>query len=156
MIEVDIPGNKNLQLEHLVLDYNGTIAVDGRLLPGVKKSLEALAPKLAIHVLTADTFGTVCSALEEIPCKLAIIPKGDQDVSKLEYLQNLGRNQTVCIGNGLNDHRMLKAAVLGIAVILDEGAAAQSLMAADIVCTNIVSALELLTNPLRLAATLRV
>lgn len=155
MIEVDIPGNKNLQLGHLVLDYNGTIAVDGRLLPGVKENLGALAQKLGIHVLTADTFGTVRSALEEIPCKLAIIPEGDQDVSKLEYVQNLGRNQTVCIGNGRNDHRMLEAAVLGIAVILDEGAAAKSLMAADIVCTNIVSALELLANPLRLSATLR-
>ena len=31
MIEISIPGYKHLQLKHLVLDYNGTIALDGRL-----------------------------------------------------------------------------------------------------------------------------
>jgi len=50
---------------------------------------------------------------------------------------------------------MLKKAVLGIAVILEEGAAAETIIAADVVFTNIVSALDLLTNPLRLTATLR-
>ena len=35
MIEIDIPGYKTLHLEHLVLDYNGTLAVDGVLIDGV-------------------------------------------------------------------------------------------------------------------------
>jgi soluble P-type ATPase len=50
---------------------------------------------------------------------------------------------------------MLEASALGIVVLLQEGAAAQSLMAADIVCSEILSALDLLTHPLRLTATLR-
>jgi soluble P-type ATPase len=50
---------------------------------------------------------------------------------------------------------MLKEAVLGIAVILTEGAAVETVVAADVVCTSINAALELLKNPLRLAATLR-
>ena len=60
------------------------------------------------------------------------------------------------MGNGRNDQLMLEEAALGIAVILEEGAAAVTLSAADVVCTNIVSALELLDNPLRLIATLRI
>ena len=63
--------------------------------------------------------------------------------------------KTVSIGNGRNDQRMLKASRLGIAVILGEGASMEALMNADIVCTSIVSALELLAHPLRLTATLR-
>ena len=35
MIEVDIPGYRTLQLAYLVLDHNGTLAVDGILKPGV-------------------------------------------------------------------------------------------------------------------------
>ena len=54
-----------------------------------------------------------------------------------------------------NDRLMLKEAALGIAVILKEGASAESVAAADVVCTDIVAALELLQNPLRLIATLR-
>ncbi|MEZ4567516.1 MAG: hypothetical protein R2860_11350 [Desulfobacterales bacterium] len=50
---------------------------------------------------------------------------------------------------------MLRASALGIAVILEEGASAQTLQSADVVCTSIVSALSLLIHPLRLIATLR-
>ncbi|MGD9039939.1 MAG: ATPase P [Desulfobacteraceae bacterium] len=155
MIEVTIPGYKTLHLEHLVLDYNGTLAVDGELLPGVKEALKGLSEKLQVHILTADTFGKVRSQVKGIPCELSILPLENQDTGKLDYVKALGAENTVCIGNGRNDRLMLKEAGLGIAVILEEGVATETLVAADIVCTNILSALELLTNPLRLTATLR-
>ena len=155
MLEFDIPGFGKLTLAHLVLDYNGTIACDGKLLPGVKQALRALAQKLAIHVLTADTFGSAHSFLAGIPCKVSIIDNQDQEIGKLDYVRKIGAAQTVCIGNGRNDRLMLQAAALGIAVVLEEGAAAPTVMAADIVCTRIVAALDLLRNPLRLTATLR-
>ena len=155
MIEIKIPGYKILELEHLVLDYNGTIAFDGTLIDGVKERLAELSQMLTVHVITADTFGSVKKALEEIDCKLALIPLDHQDVAKLEYVKNLGREQTVGLGNGKNDRLMLKASVLGVAVIQGEGAAFETLASADVVCTDILSALSLLSNPLRLIATLR-
>ena len=57
MIEIAVPGYKTIWIKHIVLDYNGTIAVDGVLVPGVKTALNALAEKVQVHVLTADTFG---------------------------------------------------------------------------------------------------
>ncbi|MEZ4579582.1 MAG: hypothetical protein R2875_16700 [Desulfobacterales bacterium] len=36
------------------MDYNGTLAVDGGLVPGVKEALSELSG-LELHVLTADT-----------------------------------------------------------------------------------------------------
>ena len=42
MISISIPGSGSLNLDHLVLDYNGTLAVDGVLLPGVKETLQSL------------------------------------------------------------------------------------------------------------------
>ncbi len=155
MIEITIPGYKTLQLKHLVLDHNGTLAVDGILVRGVKNTLIALAGQLKIHVLTADTFGKAQSQLEGIPCELTILPLDSQDVDKLEYVKGLGSENTVCMGNGRNDKLMLQEAALGIAVILEEGAAVETLVAADVVCKDIISALELLSNPLRLTATLR-
>jgi hypothetical protein len=62
-MELAIPGFGRLRLEHLVLDYNGTLAVDGRPLPGVKTRLKRLARSLRIHVITADTFGKARSSL---------------------------------------------------------------------------------------------
>lgn len=155
MIEIRIPGHGLLRLEHVILDYNGTLACDGILLPGVRERLEVLSRSVKIHVLTADTFGTVRSQLADIPCEVAVLPEGEQDRGKLQYLETLIPECVVCIGNGRNDRLMLKNAALGIAVILDEGAASSALEAADVICTSISAALDLLIRPLRLVATLR-
>lgn len=155
MIEIDIPGYKTLTLKHLVLDFNGTLACDGEMISGVKENLTTLSESIEIHVLTADTFGKVTSEMAGIPCGVSILPLEDQDIGKQEYVKTLGFAHTVCIGNGRNDRIMLQASILGIAVILEEGAAVETVAAADVVCTSIVSALELLQNPLRLTATLR-
>ncbi|RKZ27310.1 ATPase P [bacterium] len=155
MIQIGIPGYKKLRFKHLVLDYNGTLACDGKLISGVKERLEILAENLKIHVLTADTFGLASSSLEGIPCELSILPVDNQDIGKLQYVKKLGPDNVISIGNGRNDRLMLKEAALGIVVILEEGAAVETILLADIVCTSIVAAFELLTNPLRLTATLR-
>ena len=155
MIEIRIPGGDDLKLEHLVLDYNGTLAFDGELLPKVKETLIALASKIDVHVLTADTFGKVRDRLDGVACHIQIIPGENQDQEKLAYIEALGVVNVASIGNGRNDRLMLKKSSLGIAIIQDEGAAADTVMVSDVVCTDIISALELLFNPLRLVATLR-
>jgi len=152
---IKIPGNKALQLEHLVLDFNGTLACDGRLIQGVRARLKDLANQIKIHVLTADTFGGVASELQGIPCEVSIIARENQEKRKLAYVEELGAGVSVSIGNGRNDRLMLKASALGIAVIQEEGTAIEALHSADVVCNGILAALDLLTHPLRLAATLR-
>jgi len=154
-MEILIPGYGELSLKYLVMDYNGTLAVDGELIDGVKEALIKLSGSLELHVLTADTFGKAAAGLSGIPCKLTILPKEDQQTGKLNYIRTLGADRTVSIGNGRNDQLMLKESALGIAVILGEGASTETLLSANVICKSIVSALELLMNPLRLTATLR-
>jgi soluble P-type ATPase len=93
--------------------------------------------------------------LTGVPATLSILPEKDQDQGKLAYIKELGAHATVSIGNGRNDGLMLKHAALGIALIQEEGASAETLMAAQIVCKDILSALDLLRNPKRMVATLR-
>ncbi|MBN2502203.1 MAG: hypothetical protein JXB38_15575 [Anaerolineales bacterium] len=155
MIEIQIPGHPGLALEHLVLDYNGTLAIDGEPIVGVNAALEALAGQLQIHVVTADTFGKAAAALEGYPCQLSILPPGDQALAKQEYVQMLGAERTAAAGNGRNDRLMLKTAALGIVLLQAEGTAVEALLAADVAAPDIVSALGLLANPLRLVAALR-
>ncbi|HAA02758.1 MAG TPA: ATPase P [Syntrophobacteraceae bacterium] len=155
MLDVKIPGHKTMNLGHLVVDYNGTIACDGRILDGVKERLETLAQLVEVHVLTADTFGSVRRELSDMPCQLAVIPVDDQAEAKRRYIRQLGVEHCVCVGNGRNDRLMLDAAALGIAVFQTEGAAVEAMLAADVAVPNILDALDLLLHPLRLAATLR-
>lgn len=155
MLEIAIPGRETLRLGHLVLDYNGTIAFDGALLPGVADTLRRLSGKMEIHVVTADTFGHAAEMIKDLPCRLHVLPPGNQGAAKMEYVQVLGPSLCACIGNGRNDRVMLANAALGIAVIQGEGAAVESVMTAKVACTDILSALELLLHPQRLVATLR-
>jgi soluble P-type ATPase len=155
MLEVNIPGYRTMALFFLVLDYNGTIACDGRLMAGVKERLEQLSRSLAIHILTADTFGSVQKEMTGIPCEVVVIGKENQTEAKADYVRQLGLQKTVSVGNGRNDAQMLKESVLGIAVIQEEGTSVETLVAADIATRSILDALDLLLHPLRLTATLR-
>lgn len=155
MIEVDVPSFGKLTLEHLVLDYNGTLAVDGEPLPGVRESLAALAGRLTVHVVTGDTFGKVRQEMAGFPCELVVLEAEGQARAKLAYIENLSAESVAAIGNGRNDRLMLERAALGIAVTEGEGTSVEALRAADVACRGILDALGLLLNPRRLVATLR-
>lgn len=155
MLTISIPGRSDIRLEHLLLDYNGTLALDGALLPGVAPRLRLLARHLTVHVLTADTFGTAGAQLDGLPVQLGVIPEGAQAQAKYEYMQSLGDDWCAAIGNGANDVRMLDRAGLGICVAGPEGAAGRAVAAAQVVVPDINIALDLLLHPKRLAATLR-
>ena len=125
------------------------------LLDGVAARLTALAAKLTVHVVTGDTFGTALRSLQGMPCTVTLLPSEGQVQAKQAFVTRLGAAGVVAVGNGRNDRLMLEAAALGIAVIGDEGLAADTMHACDIVVRDIADALALLENPQRLIATLR-
>jgi soluble P-type ATPase len=155
MVSIDVPGYGALRIAHLVMDFNGTLAIDGGLIRGVKGRLRRLAKQLDLHVVTADTFGRAGSELEGLPCKIVILERRRQDRAKAAYVQRLGARATACIGNGRNDRAMLDIAALGIAVMQDEGVAMDAVRNADLVVRDIPDALDLLLHPMRLVASLR-
>jgi P-type E1-E2 ATPase len=155
MITIEIPGRKTIEASYLVLDFNGTLAIDGKLIDGTKPLLELFSNQLTVHVLTADTFGTAARELSGINCTLKILSSERQDMQKESHVFNLGEDHVIAIGNGLNDALMLKCAALGIVVLQKEGASVKTLLNADLVCNNIIDALELLTKPKRISASLR-
>ncbi len=155
MLRIAVPGREDLELEHLVLDYNGTLALDGALLPGVAPRLRLLAERLRVHVVTADTFGTAAARLDGLPLTLAVIGATAQTAAKRDYVQALGAGGCAAVGNGANDAAMLAAVALGICVTGPEGAAGAALQAATVVVPEIGAGLDLLLRPQRLVATLR-
>ncbi len=155
MLRIEIPGGNTYSLDHLVVDYNGTIALDGELLAGVAELFILLAERMSLHVLTADTHGTVEQKTQGLPVSLHIIDGDRQDVSKCNIIKGLGSGNVAVVGNGRNDVLMLREAAIGIAVIQAEGCAGSLIASADVVCTSIVDALHLFTHPVRLCATLR-
>ena len=155
MIELNIPGRGNYQLSHLVLDVNGTIAKDGRLIDKVAKPLAGLRDRLTIHMLTADTYGKQDNIDLMLGMRATRIKPGDEGQQKSDFVRQLGAERVIAIGQGANDAGMLKTAAIGIAVLGDEGLALEALLSADVVIQSIYEALNLLEYPTRLIATLR-
>lgn len=155
LIELNIPGGRTIQLQHLVSDVNGTLAQDGHLIPGVAVALLALEDRMQLHLLTADTHGKQQAIDEQLGLQAVRIPKGDESQAKAAYVEKLGPEDVVALGQGNNDAGMLHKAAIGITVLSQEGLALRALQNADVLTTDILSALDLLEHPLRLIATLR-
>lgn len=156
MVRIEVPGRGNLELKSLVLDLNGTMALDGKLISGVAERIRTLSRDLDIYVITADTFGTAGGLFEGLPVKLLKISLGkDEALQKRRLIASLGAASTVAIGNGMNDVLMLEAASVGIAVMGPEGLSTVAVARADILLSGINEALDLLSQPKRLVATLR-
>jgi P-type E1-E2 ATPase len=155
MITVEIPGFRTFTFHHLVLDVNGTLAKDGRLVDGAAPLLQELRSRLDVHLVTADTHGRQESINRILSMEAVKISTENQVQAKLDYINRLRADTVVAVGNGFNDTAMLEHAGLGIAVIGPEGAAAECVMKAKIVAPDIQTALELLLYPKRLIATLR-
>ena len=155
MIEIEIPGRGTYRLRHLVLDVNGTIAVEGQLVEGVAGRVAELRRSIEVHMLTADTRGRQQAIDAELGMQAARITPQDEAAQKASFVRDLG-GETVCaVGNGANDALMLRQAKLAIAVLGAEGLAVETLNAADVVVPHVNAALDLLLSPLRLVATLR-
>jgi soluble P-type ATPase len=155
MLEINIPGRGNLQLNHLVCDVNGTLAVDGVLIDGLTEKIATLRNLLKIHLLTADTHGGQSVIDQQLDLKAVRITPGNEAHQKADYVRNLGANSVVALGQGANDAEMLKAAALGICVLSTEGTAVETIMVADLLMPDVFSALELLEKPMRIKADLR-
>jgi soluble P-type ATPase len=155
MLSVNIPNFGDLNLQHLVCDFSGTLSVDGCLVPGVIERLENLSKSLAIHVITSDTHGKVRDEIKAEFINMHILEGYDHTGQKKDFVRKLDPPTVVAIGNGNNDCGMLKTARIGICVCLDESCSTKAISSADIFVKSITDALDLLLYPNRLIATLR-
>ena len=152
---IEIPGREKIEIKDIVFDYNGTIAIDGKLIGDVSKNINELSSSFNFYVITADTYGTVKKELENTNCKVITIPALSQDMAKLNFVKELGLNTCLSVGNGRNDKLMLKETILGIAILQDEGLCTETLLNSDILVKSIFDVFAFLKNSNRLIATLR-
>jgi P-type E1-E2 ATPase len=152
VLVIRIPEGPTLELEHLVLDVNGTLTDRGELLDGVTERLERLRAVLELHLVSGDTFETLDAVADELGLTPRRVTRGEE---KAEIVRELGSERCAVIGNGSNDVAALELAALGVAVVGGEGASAAAVRAADLVCRSVLDALDLLLDPRAIGATLR-
>lgn len=152
---IEIPGYKKLDLDYLILDYNGTIAVDGLVPEDMRKRLWKLAEKFKIYVVTADTHGNAKAECKDLPVEIRTFPSADAARAKEEIVERLGAGRCICVGNGRNDVLMCRIAGLAVAVMDAEGMYGRLAAEADVCVRSMQEGMDLLMNEKRLIATLR-
>lgn len=156
MISIDIPGKGKMKIENLVLDFNGTIAYDGTIKDGIREKIQSLNEKdINIYILTADTYNLAKEQCADLPVELQIFDQDNAAISKREIFNKIDSQTTMTIGNGNNDVELFEESILSVAVVGDEGCAVKAIFSADIITNNIIDAIDLLLNPQRIKATLR-
>lgn len=155
MISVSIPGWGELEIEYIVLDYNGTCAFNGKLKEGVKEMLEKISRYIKVFIITSDTYDNVDHEVNVMGFNVLKVKKEESGAEKAKIVKELGPEKVVAIGNGANDAMMLREASLGIGVIGEEGCATSLIKEADFIVTNIIDALSIILHPERIVATLR-
>ena len=154
MISIQRPGMEDLDIHFVLIDFEGTLAMDGRVHPKAKDKVNLLSKRASIYILTKSNREKVEETLRKMKAEILYVAEGDSSQQKLNVLQRLGPHQTAVIGNGLDDGQIMEQAGLGMCVIGKEGSSAEAMAKADLVVTHVLDALDFLLKPLRQRATL--
>ena len=168
MISIGRPGQSNLGIESILLDFDGTLAMDRRVHPKAKDKINLLSKRTNIYIFVnpptppfnkGGKGGILAKELIEerlrkVKAEIIYLTVGDSSRRKLDLLRQLGPSRCVAIGNGADDAAMVEEAGIGICVIGEEGVSGEGIKNADLVFADILDALDFLLKPLRQKATL--
>jgi len=154
MISIERPGQSNLEIEFILIDFEGTLASGCRVHPKAKDKINLLSKRAKIYILTKEEKEHVEEALKKVKAEIIYLTEGESSQKKLDLLRQLGANRTMAIGNGVDDVPMIEEAGFGICVLGKEGTFPEAIKKADVVFMNILDALDFLLKPLRQKATL--
>ena len=154
MLVIQRPGQEPLEIESILIDFEGTLASDRRVHPKAKDKINLLSKRVKIYILSNGEQERVVETWRKVKIELIFTAEGETAQKKLDLLRQLGPARAVAIGNGLDDAPMIEEAGLGICVMGKEGTSAEAVKKADVVFTSILDALDFLLKPLRHRATL--
>ena len=154
MLSIERPGQEPLEINFILLDFEGTLASDRRVHPKAKDKNNLLSKRTKIYILAREEKERVEEVLRKVQAEVVYLTEGESSQKKVDLLRRLGATGTVAIGNGVDDGPMIGEAGLGICVLGKEGASSEALKNADVVFTDILDALDFLLKPLRQKATL--
>ncbi len=148
------PGKGKITLDTIILDLNGTLAIEGNLVDVVIKRIEKLKTLgFKIYLFTGDQRGNAVIQAKKLGIDV-VITKNTQE--KALASKKFNKNTTVAIGNARIDIGTFENSRIRIATLQKEGIHREILEHVDIIVPSINDALDLLINVDSFNATMRV
>lgn len=146
-------GAGEIELNTIVLDLNGTLAVNGKVPEGVSERIKKLK-ELGFKILlfSGDQRGTALGISQDLGIELK---RASTTEEKEALTKELNAQTTVAIGNARIDIGTFKHSKISIGTIQAEGIHTGILPHLDILVPSINDALDLLINKDSFEATMR-
>ncbi len=154
MILIQRPGQEPIEVDSILIAFEGTLASDRRVHPKAKDKLNLLSRRSNIYILTKEEKERMEEVLRKVKGEIISLPEGESSQKKSDLVRQLGATRAVAVGNGVDDVPMMKEAAFSLCVIGKEGASSEAVKSADVVFTDILDGLDFLLKPLRQKATL--
>ena len=154
MISIKRYGLPALEIDFVLLDFEGTIASDRRIHPKVKDKINLLSKHAKVYILACGQKEAAEEILKKVKAETVFFKGGPVSQEKLDFIRRLGPERTAAVGNGADDASMIGEAGLGVCIISKEGTSVETLKQADLVFSDILDALDFLLKPLRQTTTL--
>lgn len=147
------PNKEIINIENIILDLNGTLAVNGQVSEKAKKlvvKLKQLGYKLIL--ISGDIRGNAKTVAEELDLGLYL---GANSSEKAKQMKRFDKEKTAAIGNARIDIGTFENAKISIATLQSEGIHSGILNYVDLIVPSIEDALNLFIDVKSLEATLR-
>jgi soluble P-type ATPase len=150
---ISLPQDKRINIETIVLDLNGTLAVYGQISDTTQELIQTLKSLgYQIVLVSGDIRGNGQEWASRLGIQFISAQNSDE---KWAAMQHFKKEHTAAIGNARIDIGTFKHAALSIATLQDEGIHAGILSYVDIIVPSIDAALNLFIQTQSLEATLR-
>lgn len=148
-----VSGVGEIELNTIILDLNGTLAVRGKVPNGVAERIRKLKDiGFTCILFSGDQRGNAKQLAQDLGIDFVLTKDGD---SKRQAAQKYDKEHTVAIGNGSIDIGVYENAKVRIGTLQAEGIHTAILAYIDVLVPSIIDALDLLLDPDSLAATMR-
>jgi P-type E1-E2 ATPase len=151
----DIPGYGKYDIQNVVFDLNGTLAIDGSISEAVAKKIKQLSMQFRVVIASSDIHNNLAPLAESLGVEYHCLKEEEITSKKAALVRELGAERTIAVGNGNNDREMLKTAAIGIAILGREGASSAAILNADLAVNSPEDAIDCVLIPKRMIANLR-
>lgn len=152
-MKYNIPEVGFIEINTIVLDLNGTLAVKGKIVEGVRSRIAKLKDMgINIVLFTGDQRGNAENLCNELGIDLK---KAVSEKEKEQFFLELDIEKAAAIGNARIDIGKFEHAKLSIATLQAEGIHTGILQHVDIIVPSINDALDLFIDSNSLEATMR-
>ncbi len=153
-MKYNISGVGEMEINTIVMDLNGTLAIRGEVVKGVKEKLSELKGKgFKLILVSSDQRGNAKEISKELEIEFYAAKTLEE---KAKFMQNLNTENVAAIGNARVDIGLFSNAKLSIATLQAEGIHAGIIKHVDIIVPSIIDALNLLLDKDTISSTMKI